>query len=137
LVESSDASAAVILQPILGTTGAMPVPPEVPQATIGTPVFPEALTAVVPKPVPADEDTSSPNEANDPAEPHSSDGLIELSATGPALHSPPLATRMIARLKLLQRTDLPAAQEDQLLRDQERDLAALEVEIERLSKIAV
>jgi hypothetical protein len=149
LVESSDVSAAVILQPILGTTGATPSAPEssaapMPSETAVSPSFsttngampvpPKSPTVVSSTPAPEAASTLSPNEANDLTEPHLIPLMIDFLDTRATLKSSPLTARMVARLKLMQRTDLPAAQQDQLLRDHERDLAALEVEIERMQQ---
>jgi hypothetical protein len=134
LVESSDVSAAVILQPVLASTCATPVPPEVPNVPEGVPAPPEVLTAVSSTPAPEVANALSPNEANDLPEPHLIPLMIDFLDTRATLKSSPLTARMVARLKLMQRTDLPAAQQDQLLRDHERDIVALEGEIERMQQ---
>jgi hypothetical protein len=134
LVKSSDVSAVVILPPVLGTTGATPVPPGVRQAPDGAPVSAETSTAVIPKPQPADANAVFPNEANRPAGRQLTLGEIKAYVECVAPFVGPAAVAVVTTIEALLRPDLDAAQRALLEEALDRDVAALDVALTRLEQ---
>jgi hypothetical protein len=127
LAESSDTSAAVILQPILGTTGATPSAPE----SSAAPVPRETLAAVTSEPAPEAANDASPNEANEPVGVQLTLGDIKAYAESLVPLVGPCAAAVVTTIEAMVRPGLDAARRAHLGPALERDLAALDAELMR------